>query len=199
MGFGSFNSQLSLPLSVDIFQSGRSVDTFPQKMNGSDELWLFGLWEFLLLHSPLSPEVLHTQSCILEATRLLRSMVYIHSPKTQISGVNPSRMLDLLTPFLSKLTTLVIFGTSTLFNQDQINGPSTSSSINDRYLLWDFDTFTLCFHPECSIPKVLDLASCVHFQINDCRLLRDFGLRRFQISISPCSASPRAFYLEFTI
>jgi hypothetical protein len=169
------------------------------ELDGSDELWLSGLWEFFLLHSPLSPGVLRTRSCISDATRLLRSTVYILSPQTQISGVNPSRVSDLLTLVLSKSTALVLFGTSTLFNQDQINGPSTSSSINDRDILRDFDAFTLCFPLECSVPRVLDLAPCVHFQINGCRLLRDFGLRRFQISVSPCSASPRAFYPEFVI
>jgi hypothetical protein len=92
---------------------------------------------------------------------------------------------------------LVIFGTSTLFNQDHINDPSTYSSINDRDLLRDFVSFTLCFPPECSIPRVLDLVPRIHFQINGCRPLWDFGLRLFQISSSPCSASPESFYPEF--
>jgi hypothetical protein len=110
-------------------------------MDGSDELWLSDLREFFLLHSPFSPGVLCTWSCISDATCLLRSTVYIHSPQTQISGVNPSRVSDLLTPVLSKSMALVLFGTSTLFNQDQINGPLTSSSINDRDLLRDFGRF----------------------------------------------------------
>jgi hypothetical protein len=161
------------------------------KLDGSNELWLSGLWEFLLLHSPLSPRVLRTWSCISDATCLLQSTVYIHSPKTQISEVNPSGVSDLLTPVLSKSTALVLFGTSTLFNQDQVNGPLTSSSINDRDLLWDFGAFTHCFPLECSIPRVLDLVPCVHLQINSCRPLQDFGLQRFQIPVSPRSASQR--------
>jgi hypothetical protein len=142
---------------------------------------------------------LRTQSCISDVAHLLRSTVYICSPQTQIFEVNPFGVSDLLTHVLSKSTALVLFGTLTLFNQDQINGPSTSSSINDRYLLRDFDAFTLCFPLEFSILRVLDLAPRVHFQINGYRPLRDFSLRRFQISISPCSASPGAFYLEFSI
>jgi len=88
---------------------------------------------------------------------------------------------------------LVLFGTSTLFNQDHINGPSTSSLINIRDLLRDFDTFTLLFPPECFVPRVLDLASRIHFQINGCLPLRDFSLWRFQMWISPRSAYPEHF------
>jgi hypothetical protein len=168
-------------------------------MDGSTKLWLSNLWKIFLLHSPFSLEVLRTQSCISDAMHLLRSMVYIHSPQTQISGVNPSGVSDILTPVLSKLTALFLFRTLTLFNQDQINGPSTSSLINDRDILGDFDAFTLLFHSDFSVPSVLGLALCFHFKINECHLLRDFGLRRFQISISPCSASPREFYPEFVI
>jgi hypothetical protein len=65
---------------------------------------------------------------------------------------------------------------------NQINGPLTSSSINDRYILWDFSAFTLFYPPECSVPGIPDLAPRVRFQINDCHILWDFSLWRSQIS-----------------
>jgi hypothetical protein len=82
---------------------------------------------------------------------------------------------------------------------NQINGPSTSSSINDRDLLRDFGAFTLCFPPECSVPGVLDLVPHVHFQINYCRLLHDFDFQIFQILNFSFTLIPEYLLSEFTI
>jgi hypothetical protein len=58
---------------------------------------------------------------------------------------------------------------------NQINVLSTSSSINDRYLLRDFSDFTLYFPPECSIPRIPYMVPRVHFHIKNCRSLQDIG------------------------
>jgi hypothetical protein len=81
------------------------------------------------------------------------------------------RVTDLLPRVLSKSTALILFETSAISDQYQINGPSNSSLITDRDILWYFGAFILFFPLECSVPKFLDMAPRVHFQINNKDLL----------------------------
>jgi hypothetical protein len=48
----SFQLSTLASSTVAIFQSGISVDTCPKQTDGSDELWLSSLWEFLFHTSP---------------------------------------------------------------------------------------------------------------------------------------------------
>jgi hypothetical protein len=80
------------------------------------------------------------------------------------SGVISPRVADHFPRVLSKSMALVLFGTSTLFNQDQINDLQLPSRSTVEILLRDFDAFTLYFPLEYSVPRVLDLAPCVHLK-----------------------------------
>jgi hypothetical protein len=99
--------------------------------------------------------------------------------------VQPSRVLVLKLSFLSErflrngrsfamhpLQSTVLLPLQEFGLLNQINVPSTSSLINDQYLLQDFDAFTLYYPPKCSIPEIPDLAPHIRFQINGCRPLR---------------------------
>jgi hypothetical protein len=67
-------------------------------------------------------------------------------------------VVDHLPHVLSKSTTLVLFGTSTLFNQDQINGLQLPFRSTVEILLRHFDASTLYFPSKYFVPRVLDLA-----------------------------------------
>jgi hypothetical protein len=157
LALGSFNSQLYYFPRIAIFWSGRSNDTCPQQLNGSDELHLLNFGSFT-------------------------------SPHTQISRVNFPGVTDLLPRILSKSTAMILFGTLALSDQYHINSPLTSSLINNRDLLQDFNAFTLCFPLEGSVPRVPYMAPCIHFQINDQDLLILFILllvQKIPVDITP--------------
>jgi hypothetical protein len=65
---------------------------------------------------------------------------------------------------LSKSMTLVLFRTSTLFNQDHINDLQLPSRSRIEILLRDFGASTLYFPQKYSVPGVLDLAPHVHLR-----------------------------------
>jgi hypothetical protein len=107
------------------------------------------------------------------------------------------RVADRFPRILSKSMVLVLFRTSTLFNQDQINDPQLPSRSTVEILLRDFDAFTLYFPPEYSIPRVLDRAPHVH--LKSTTLVRfggsgfdDFKLFSFTFSQSVFTRSSRS-------